>query len=168
MNHSVTATLPVPSRRRRTFVAIALIPVLAIGAGLGIAALASGGSESAVSRSAPATPPARVIGLTCPSDVQNLLSAVVAMPPSVSAQVIRSLSPDLSQGLGNLALFVEPSRLPPAPDATTLGQLLARLDRGDRNAVMSGLPAEQRAAVAAAVEQSAVFASRFGVPLACP
>ena len=166
MNQSVTTTLPVPSRRRRTFVAIALIPVLAIGAGLGIAALASGGSESAVSRSAPATPPAGVMGVTCPSDVQNLLSAIAAMPPSVHAQVVGRLSPDLRNGLGNLVLFADPSQQPPAPDAITLGQILARLDRVDRNVVMSGLPAEQRAAVAAAAEQSAV-ASHFGVPLAC-
>lgn len=166
MSQSVTTTLPVPSRRRRTFVAIALVAVLALGVGVAIATLASDGSESALSRSAPATPQAGVPSTSCASDISNLLSAIAAMPPNVSAQVMGGLTPDLSQGLGNLVLYVEPSRLPPAPDATTLGQLLSRIDPVDRNAVMNGLPVEQQAAVAAAA-QSEAAASLFGIPPAC-
>ena len=136
MNQSVTTALPVPSRHRRTFVAIALIPVLAIGAGLGIAALASGGSESAVSRSAPATPPVIAARSTvvelCGTDVTDLLATIAAMPPSAQAQVVGSLSPELF-----VALTVDSSNsLAPAPDNATLGRILTHLGLPDRNAIV--------------------------------
>jgi hypothetical protein len=168
MGQSVTTTLPVPSRRRRTFVAIAAVTVLALGVGVGITTLtATGESESGRRRSATATPPAGVTSASCASDIPNLLATIASMPPTVSAHVMGRLTPDLSQGLGNLVLYVEPSRLPPAPDATTLGQLLSRIDPVDRNAVMNGLSVEQQAAVDVAA-QSEAAASLFGLPPACP
>jgi hypothetical protein len=167
MGQSVSTTLPVPIRRRRTFVAIALVTVLALGVGAGIATLATGESESGAPRPARATPPAGVTSASCASDIPNLLATIAAMPPNVSAEVMGSLTPDLSQGLGNLVLYVEPSQLPPAPDATTLRQLLSRIDPVDRNAVMNGLSVEEQAAVNAAA-QSEAAASLFGLPPACP
>lgn len=172
MNQSVTTTLPVPSRRRRAFVVVALIPVLAIGAGLGIAALASGGSESAVSRSAPATPPVTAARSTvvdlCGTDVTDLLATIVAMPPSAQAQVVGSLSPELSNGLGNLALTVDSSNsLAPAPDNTTLGRILPHLGLQDRNAIVRALPAERRSAVVAAEQSAAVALWVSGAPRKC-
>ena len=167
MSEQVITSSPTRTRKRATVIAIAGFTALALAVGVGATALTSGGSGSAVSRSTPATPAAGVTGALCPSDVENLLSAIAAMPPSVSAQVMASLVPTMSQGLGNLVPYVDPSRLPPPPDATTLGQLLARLDPVDRNAVMSGLPADQQTAVAAA-EQSAAEATLFGIPPTCP
>ena len=158
MSQHVITTAPVGIRRRTIVIAIGLLALLAIGVGVVVAALASGGSEPAVRRSAPAAVPAPAPVRLCGHDVTNLLAAVVAMPPSVQAQVVGTLSPDLANGLGNLALSVEPSRFPPAPDNATLGGILTRLDLHDRNTIMNGLPVEQQPEVAAA-EQSAASAS---------
>ena len=138
MSQHVITKSPTWSRYRTTFISIAVFTLLALGVGVAVAALVSDGSESAVSRSAPATEVVPVTGGTCPTDVENLLATIVAMPPSVSAQVVRGMAPDMSQGLGNLVLYIKPGSLPPAPDATTLGALLGRLDPVDRNAVMRG------------------------------
>ena len=104
MSQHVITTAPVGIRRRTIVIAIGLLAVLAIGVGVGVAALASGGSEPAVRRSAPTAVPAPAPVRLCGHDVTNLLAAVVAMPPSVQAQVVGTLSPDLANGLGNLAL----------------------------------------------------------------
>jgi hypothetical protein len=158
MSQHIVTTAPVGIRRRTTTIAIGLTAVLALGVGVAVGTLTSGGSESVVHRSASATPPAPAVVHLCGNDVTNLLATIGAMPPSVQAQVVGSLSPDLANGLGNLALSVEPSRFPPAPDNATLGGILTRLDRSDRNAIMNGLPVDQQPEVAAS-EQSASVAS---------
>jgi hypothetical protein len=158
MSQHVITTAPVRIRRRTAVVAVGLSAVFAIGVGVGLASLTSGESESVVRRSAPATVPAPAPVRLCGHDVTNLLAAVASMPPSMQAQVAGTLSPDLANGVGNLALLVEPSQLPPAPDTATLGGILTRLSRHDRNAIINGLPVERQAEVAAA-EQSQAGAS---------
>jgi hypothetical protein len=158
MSQHIVTTAPAGIRRRTTAIAIGLIAVLALGVGVGVTTLTSGRSESVVYRSASATTPAPAVIHLCGNDVTNLLATIGAMPPSVQAQVVGSLSPDLANGLGNLALTVEAPDSLPAPDNTTLGGILTRLDRSDRNAIMNGLPVDQQPEVASS-EQSASAAS---------
>jgi hypothetical protein len=201
MNQQVITTTPAPNRHRTTFIAVGLCAVLTLGAGAGVAALTTGGTETTVRRSTPTprstqatmdqatqavtgaagpiagaayaaghagqggfgglaagTAPASTIANLCGNDVTNLLTAIAALPPSVQAQVVGSLSPDLADWLGHLALYVDPNELPPAPDPTTLGQILTRLVRADRNTIMDALPVEQQPTVTAA-EQSAAMAN---------
>jgi hypothetical protein len=91
------------------------------------------------------------------------------MPPGTSDHLVGSLSPDLAQALGNSVLFGSPNDLPAPPDTVALGEILARLDPGDRNAIVSGLPAEQQqAAMAAAVHAAAVGSVESGFVPVCP
>jgi hypothetical protein len=157
MNQQVITTTPVPNRHRTTFIAVGLCAVLTLGVGAGVAALTTGGTETTVRHvaPAPATMPASTIANLCGNDVTNLLTAIAAMPPSVQAQVVGSLSPDLADGLGHLALFADPNQLPPAPGPATLGQILTRLVLADRNTIMDALPVEQQPTVTAAEQYAA-------------
>jgi hypothetical protein len=168
MSQPIVSTAPVRTPRRTGIIAIALFAVLALGVGVGVAALTSEGSESTVHRSAPPTAatPAPTVTRLCGNDMTNLLAAIAALPPSVQAQVVGTLSHDLSDGLGHLALNVDPTQLPPPPDPATMGAILSRLGRADRDAIIIGLPTEQRPAVETA-EQSAAYASAMEAPPAC-
>jgi hypothetical protein len=133
-----------------------------IGTGVALGALTSGGSESAVRPSAAATAPAPAPEpeplRLCGNDASNLLAAMATLPSGVQAQIGESLSPRLGDWLGRLVLFVDERALPPAPGSTTLGTILTRVSREDRDVVMRALPIEDQPTVAAA-EQSAAFAS---------
>jgi hypothetical protein len=80
------------------------------------------------------------------SDIGYLVAAVAAMPPQIGARVEARVSPELSDVFGVAPLLT----VPVPPDTATLGSILLRLDSGDAKAIMSGLPATQRRAVAAA------------------
>jgi hypothetical protein len=161
MGRSVTTGLPVRSRHRRTFAVLAA-GALVIGAGTALGALTSAGSDSAVRQfaaaAAPAPAPEPEPLRLCGNDATNLLAAFATMPAGVQAQIGETLSPELGDWLGRLVLLIDERALPPAPDSTTLGTILTRLTREDRDVVMRALPIEQRPAVAA-TEQSAAFAS---------
>jgi hypothetical protein len=85
------------------------------------------------------------------SDVANVVAEVAAMPPQVGARVVARLSPELSRVFGE-AMYLT---LPAPPDAATLGSILLRLDPGDAKAITSGLPAPQKAALAAVEAEEA-------------
>jgi hypothetical protein len=149
-------------------IVIGLFVVLALGVGIA-AAVTSGGSESVSvpSRAEPETAHVSADRPICENDVAHLLAAIAAMPPSTQAHVVENLSTDLSNGLGRLVQFVEPSRLPPAPDSTTLGALLARLDPADQVVIVSALPTEHQPAVVAAARSAADALSSANAPVAC-
>ena len=169
MSQQAITTEPIRIRHRTTVIAVGLFAVLAIGVGVGVGVvqLTSGGLEPVARRSAPATAPAPEPVRLCGHDVTNLLATIAAMPPSVQAQVVGTLSPDLANGLGNLALYVEPNQLRTVPDSATLGGILTRLDRHDRNAIMNALPVEQQETVAAAEYLAAGSSFMSGAPTAC-
>ena len=173
MSQLVTTASSVPRRHRMTSVVVALFAALALGVGVAVAALDESGSGSVVHRSAyvPTPAPEGTASPVCGTDLANVFATIAAMPGDVAAQVVRTLSPELSRFVDSSVMFGgsagTASTLPAPPDTSTLGDLMARLDRADRNAIMSGLPLEQQAAVAAA-EQSAAFAYLLGAPPACP
>jgi hypothetical protein len=154
MSQGVVTTPPVRVRRRTTVIAIGLFALLAIGVAALVVSVASGESEPSVPRATAAPEPVPASLRICGNDATNLLAAIRTMPPTVQAQVVASLSHPLSDGLGTLASNIDPSALPPAPDATTLGAIMTRLELDDRAVVEAALPDEQRHAVLVA-EQSA-------------
>jgi hypothetical protein len=101
----------------------------------------------------------------CGNDVTNLIGTIGTMPPSVQAQVVGMMSPDLANGLG--AVVLAGADKPPPPDAATLAGIMTRLTPQDRSAVMSGLSAEQQTAVAGAEETVAVGSYASGIYTAC-
>jgi hypothetical protein len=145
----------VPIRRRMKLVAAAVGTALVVAGGVSMTACGAAGSASRVTRSATATPGVSVpttdacgssdLGFLRSSDIGYLVAAVAAMPPQVSARVVGSLSPELSEVFG-VATFLT---LPAPPDTATLGSVLLRLDAGDARAIASGLPAPQQGALAA-------------------
>jgi len=160
MNQQVITQTPIKIRSRRMVTGVALFVLLAAGLAVGVRALTSEGSESATRRAVPET--ARPVSLPyklCGNDVTNLVSTITAMPPTVQAQVVSTLSPDLANGIGAIVLSADPRKLPPPPDTTTLGGILTRLTPQDRKAVMSGLPVEQQVAAAAAAAQTTLAGS---------
>jgi hypothetical protein len=167
MSQGVVTTPPTRLRHRTIVTVVGLFAVLAIGVAA-VAALASGGSESGVSEHAVAEPAALVAAplRLCANDAGNLLATMRTMPPTVQAQVVASLSRPLSDGLGTLASNIDPSALPPTPDAATLGAILTRVDRHDRLAILDGLPEEQSMAVANAWQSAntAEFLSSTATP----
>jgi hypothetical protein len=168
MSQHVTTTASIP-RPHRTTLVVAVFTVLALGVGVAVAALDGSRSGSTVHRSAYVPMPAAdgAASQVCGTDLTNVFATIAAMPGDVAAQVVRALSPELSQFVDSSAMFgASAGTLPAPPDTSTLGDLLARLDRVDRNAIMSGLPGEQQAAVAAA-EESAAFSYLLAQPPAC-
>jgi hypothetical protein len=167
MSQGVTSTAPIGLRRRTTVIAIGLFAVLAVGVAALVVSVASGDSGPTVPRATPAPEPAPAALRNCGNDASNLLAVIRTMPPTVQAQLVANLSHPLSDGLGSLASNIDPSALPPAPDATTLGAIMTRLELDDRAVIEAALPVEQRHAVLVA-EQSAEGAVYLtGVPPAC-
>src|SRR5262245_14224338 len=112
--HVITHTT-MKIRSRTIVTGIVLFVLLAAGLALGVRALTSDGSGSATRRVSPET--VRPVALStklCGNDVTNLVSTIVAMPPTVQAQVVSELSPDLANGIGALMVFA--GTLPPPPD----------------------------------------------------
>jgi hypothetical protein len=168
MSQAVVTTAPARPRHRTIVIAVGLFAVLGIGVAAAVAAITSAGSESSVLEpevSGQRVPIAASLRL-CGNDPANLLATILTMPPTVQAQVIASLSDRLSDGLGGLASNIDPSVRPPAPDSSTLGGILTRVDGADRTTILDGLPVEQRAAVAAAWQSAntAEFLSSTATP----
>lgn len=173
MSEPVMTGSSVPFRRRPKVVAAALATMLAVGAGVGIAAHSAGGSAPVVSWAAAVPPSEGVTAAACrESDIDHLLGAVTVMPPNVATRILGTLSPDLSETLqgARTAIFLSRSvttPVPPPPDGATLGATLDRLNSHDADAIMSGLPPQERAQAVLA-EQSAAY--RFALsspPPAC-
>ena len=90
-----TAVATVPHRRRRTtFVALGIVAVLAVGAGVGAAALVDDGSGSV------ARPPAAAATATSPTDVDTLWSYLAQLPTAERDQVLLTLIHDPTGALG--------------------------------------------------------------------
>ena len=140
-------TAPVRFRSRTTVIVLGLVAALAIAVGAVLSSVGSGGSEPSVQQAAPAAPVAPTLQL-CGNDPANLLAAIATMPATVQAQLMGTLSPVLSDALDHIALNVDPAALT-APDDATLGTIMTRLSRADRDAIVDALPAERGAAVMA-------------------
>ena len=149
MSQQVITTTPVRFRYRTGVIVLGVVAALVIGVGVGVAvdSIGSGGSETSVEQAAPAAPVPPALQL-CGNDATNLLGAIATMPGTVQAQLMGTLSPGLSDVLGHLVLNIDPKGLT-APDSTTLGMILTRVSQADRNTIVSHLPDEQGAAVAA-------------------
>jgi hypothetical protein len=147
MSQQVITTTPVRFRYRAPVIVLGVVAALAIGVGVAVNSIGSGGSETSVQQAAPAAPVPPGLQL-CGNDATNLVGAIATMPGSVQAQVMGTLSAGLSDALGHLVLSIDPTRLT-VPDSTTLGMILTRVSRADRNTIVNHLPDEQGAAVAA-------------------
>lgn len=155
MSKHVVTRSSVPIRHRTKLLAAAVGTALVVVGGVSMTGCGADGSGSAASRSTTAAPGVSVpttdacghsdLGYLRSSDIGDVVTAVAAMPPKVGAQVVASLSPELSEVFG-VATFLT---LPAPPDTATLGSVLLRLDSGDAKAIMSGLPATQQDALAA-------------------
>jgi hypothetical protein len=167
MSQGVASTAPVGLRRRTTVIGIGLFAVLAIGVAALVVSVASGESGPSASRATPAPEPAPEALRICGNDATNLLAVIATMPPTVQAQVVASLSHPLSNGLGSLALHIDPSGLPPGPDSATLGVIMTRLDLFDRAAIEAALPVEQRSAVLAAEQKAEADVFLTGIRPPC-
>ena len=143
-----TITTPPLIRKRPAVVAVAGAIVLALGAYVGVGALVDRTGTTATPRPAGARDIATATPLPCVSDMANLMAALATLPGPSAYVVVRGLSPDLSGGIGSLFGSIDASALPPALDAATLGHVLARLERHDRDVIMLSLPLEQRSVVA--------------------
>jgi hypothetical protein len=152
MNQQVITTAPAGFRYRTAVVVLGLFAAVAIGVGVAVTALDSGGTDAPVQQAAPAAPVPPALQL-CGNDATYLVAAVATMPGEVQAQVGANLSPALADALGHLAMFLDPSQLQ-TPDSATLGAIMTRVSREDRNAILSGLPEEQRAAAAASWQRA--------------
>jgi hypothetical protein len=87
-----TAVATIPHRRwRTTFVALAMVTLLAIGAGVGAAALLDNGSGS-VAR--PSTPAANGATATATTDANTLWSYLAQLPATERDQVLVALVHD--------------------------------------------------------------------------
>jgi hypothetical protein len=147
MSDQVITTTPVRLHYRTAVIVLGVVAALAIGVGVAVNSIGSGGSETSVQQAAPAAPVPAELQL-CGNDATNLVGAIATMPGSVQAQVMGTLSPGLSDFLGHLVLNIDPTGLT-APDSTTLGMILTRVSQADRNTIVNHLPDEQGAAVAA-------------------
>jgi hypothetical protein len=135
-------TTPVPSIPRwrgRSIAVVALVALLAAGAGAAIGALLA--SDSSVTYRSAATPPPT---FTPPAPATpwagNVLLAVVTTVPEGEAQ-IASLSPHVQQMIGEAAdAAARGDYLPVMPDTETLFGLVASLAPADRVVIMGLLP----------------------------
>jgi hypothetical protein len=168
MSQGVVTTPPARLRHRAIVIAVGLFAVLGIGVAAALAAITSAGSESGVPELEVSEQPVPIAASLrlCGNDPANLLATIRTMPPTVQAQVVASLSGPLSDGLGTLASNIDPSALPPTPDPATLGAILTRVDRHDRNTILGGLPEESRTTVTAAWQaaNTAEFLSSTAAP----
>jgi len=158
-------TTPVRFRPRTTVIVLGLVAALAIAVGAVVSSVGSGGgSEPLVQRAAPAVPVPPTLQL-CGNDPTNLLAAIATMPATVQAHVMGTLSPVLSDALDHVALNVDPAALT-VPDDATLGTIMTRLSRADRDAIINALPAERAAAVMASWKSNNVreFLSNTAAP----
>ena len=149
MSQQAITTEPVRIPHRTIVIAVGLFAVVAIGSrgrcrGRPAHIRRIGASRAAVRSAATAPAPVRL----CGHDVTNLLATIAAMPPSVQAQVVGTLSPDLATGWAPRTQ----RRAQPAPTGARqhdLGRILTRVSREDRNTIVNRLPDEQGAAVVA-------------------
>jgi hypothetical protein len=147
-------TTPVRLRSRTTAVVLGLVAALAIAVGAVVSSVGSGESGPSVQRAAPAAPVPPSLQL-CGNDPTNLLAAIATMPASVQPQVMGTLSPVVSDALDHLALNIDPAALT-APDDVTLGMIMTRLSRADRDTIVNALPKERGAAVMASWKSNTV------------
>lgn len=151
MNEQVI-TAPVGFRYRTAVIVLGILAVLAIGVGVAVTALDSGGTEAPVQQAAPAAPVPPSLQL-CGNDPTYLVAAIATMPGEVQARVVANLSPVLANAIGYLANYLDPGQLQ-APDSATLGAIMTRVSREDRNTILNGLPEGQRAAAAASWQRA--------------
>ena len=90
---AVVATVP-HRRRKTTLVALGLVTFLAIGAGVGAAALIDDGSGST------ARPPTAAAAVATSSDADALWSYLTQLPPAERDAVLIALIPDPTGALG--------------------------------------------------------------------
>ena len=86
MNQQVITTAPIGFRHRTAVLALGLFAVIAIGVGVAVTALDSGGTATPVQQAAPATPVPPTLQL-CGNDPTYLVAAIATMPGEVQARV---------------------------------------------------------------------------------
>lgn len=167
--HVITApTSSTRLGRRRYSIVVALVALLAAGAGAAVGALVAS-DQSVIYRSAPAQPTAAgpVDSITSAGGrYGNALLAVVTATPSETTQLVSSLSPAARRVIGNAAQAnaaarvssIWPAPYPPAmPDNATLMGLLTNLDPADRSVILRVLAPEAQADFQALMNGAAIF-----------
>ena len=143
-------TTPVPSIPRwrgRSIAVIALVALLAAGAGAAVGALLANDS-SITYRSAPTPPTEFVPPAAAATWSGNALLAVVTAVPGGEAHVA-SLSPPVREMISEAAQAVGSGEyVPVMPDTKTLVGVLANLGSADREVILGLLPPETDAAFA--------------------
>jgi hypothetical protein len=98
----------------------------------------------------------------------SLFATLAPLPGEVAASVVSQLPPDAAAAMSSLASATSPVALPPPPDPATLAHVLARMSGPSRRAVLNALPADQQAAVNAALLDTALLYMTYRVHPACP
>jgi hypothetical protein len=152
MNQQVITRAPAGFRYRTAVIVLGIFAVIAVGVGVAVTALDSGGTQAPVQQAAPtvSVPPTPQL---CGNDATYLVAAIATMPGEVQPRVVATLSPVLADALGHLAMYLDPGQLQ-APDSATLGAIMTRVSREDRNTILNGLPEEQRTAAAASWQRA--------------
>ena len=153
-----TPSRNIPIWRKRSFLVVAGVVVLALGVGVAVRAIVASDSSTTSPTQAASTPAGPVTfdggpgGFGCPApgpiDGDYLLALIASSPNG--PQIGAALSPQASQLLGDAVVGAATTSgfVVSPPDAVTLFGVLARLGAADRDAVMPLLPAEMQAELA--------------------
>jgi hypothetical protein len=159
--HIVATPSPsVPLWRRRTFVVVAGVVVLAVAVGVAVRAVVVSDSTTATQSTHAAVPqvgvpvfdggPALLDACVAPTPVDGAyLLALIASSPN-GRQIAASISPQANRLVSDAAeaAATSPSAVVTSPDAITLFGVLARLGPADRAAVTPLLPTDMQAELA--------------------
>ena len=153
MSTQVIYRPPISHRSLRSKLVWALALIAAAGIGAGVVAVTQGGSDAGLANSRSAQVPTSPVATsnTCPGDGGALFAAVASMPSDASAtSLFGQLSPATQALLTATARGSAATNSAPAvPDPATLAGALARVGPSDSAAIMSSLPAQTQAAIAA-------------------
>jgi len=159
--HVVATPSPsVPLWRRRAFVVVAGVVVLALAIGVAVRAVVASDSTTATQSTHAAVPqagvpafdggPALLDACVAPTPVDGAyLLALITSSPN-GRQIAASISPEANRLVSDAAAAAatSPGAFVTAPDAITLFGVLARLGPADRAAITPLLPAEMQTELA--------------------